>query len=233
MCYEAIGGSDGPNEYVDDLTEVDEVERVVKSMLTENTGRHPLDSGDHYGRNHEENRANPPWERSRTLVSEDYVLRNVYHHLAEWLRRDGTCTRLERALYGVGADSDDSWLTDMKEVAAELHNGTGEPQVFNSYNHEFGALSQDIQAVGFETRGGSFVFLQVHGGCDIRGGYTKPRAFRAHWMEVLSHEFEFWCHECRWSHLESTLDYSVIEDMTRPEDNALVCPDCGEPTIGI
>lgn len=55
--------------------------------------------------------------------------------------------------------------------------GDGDPVVINTYNGE-DLLSQTIQYVYFEVEGqGGYVLLQIHGGCDARGGYTKPRAF--------------------------------------------------------
>lgn len=241
METEATPDSDEQqNEYVDDITETEDVDTVVKSMLTENTGRHMLDSGDHYGRHHEENQENPPWEKPRTLVERDYVTRNVYHHLTDTLERNGACTRLERALYGFGEVSNESWLTDMEEFAQqwgdETYLGGVERndvpvQSFNTYNHEFGSLTQDIQVVGFSWDQYDYVIVQVHGGCDIRGGYTKPRVFRGNWRNVITHEFSFYCDECRWSQLESSLDYDILQDMTRPEENELECPECGSHDV--
>ncbi len=54
--------------------------------------------------------------------------------------------------------------------------GEGEPVTDNSYNHE-NLLSQTIQYTLFCGEYGEFVALQIHGGCDVRGGYTKPRIF--------------------------------------------------------
>ena len=62
--------------------------------------------------------------------------------------------------------------------------GDGEPVTVNSYNEE-NLLDQTILFTYFELRSGpgrggnlgSYVVLQIHGGCDVRGGYTKPRVF--------------------------------------------------------
>jgi hypothetical protein len=54
--------------------------------------------------------------------------------------------------------------------------GDGEPMVVNTYNHE-NLLSQVLQYVYFETDDNSYVILSIHGGCDVRGGYTRPRVF--------------------------------------------------------
>jgi len=66
--------------------------------------------------------------------------------------------------------------------------GDGEPITANSYNEE-SLLDQVILFTYFELRSGrggrggrggriaSYVILQIHGGCDARGGYTRPRVF--------------------------------------------------------
>lgn len=63
--------------------------------------------------------------------------------------------------------------------------GESEPVTVNSYNEE-NLLDQVILFTYFELRTGlgrggnhgSYVVLQIHGGCDVRGGYTRPRVFR-------------------------------------------------------
>jgi hypothetical protein len=62
--------------------------------------------------------------------------------------------------------------------------GEGEPLAVNTYNEE-NLLDQTLLFTYFELRSGlgrggrvnSYVVLQIHGGCDVRGGYTKPRVF--------------------------------------------------------
>jgi hypothetical protein len=46
----------------------------------------------------------------------------------------------------------------------------------NSYNHE-SILSQVIQYCVYYTGEEYLVALQIHGGADVRGGYTRPRIF--------------------------------------------------------
>lgn len=63
--------------------------------------------------------------------------------------------------------------------------GDGEPITVNTYNEE-NLLDQVLLFSYFELRTGpgrgglegAFIVLQVHGGCDVRGGYTRPRVFR-------------------------------------------------------
>jgi hypothetical protein len=63
--------------------------------------------------------------------------------------------------------------------------GEGSPMTVNTYNGE-DLLSQTLQyhyfTIGETDRGGrgsyeQYVVLQVHGGADVRGGYTRPRVF--------------------------------------------------------
>jgi hypothetical protein len=55
--------------------------------------------------------------------------------------------------------------------------GDGNPVTVNTYNNE-DLLSQTIQFTYFEVEhGDAIVMLQIHGGCDVRGGYTAPKLF--------------------------------------------------------
>lgn len=54
----------------------------------------------------------------------------------------------------------------------------GDPITVNSANGE-DMLSQVIQFVYFTWNNEAYIILQIHGGADVRGGYTKPRVFRA------------------------------------------------------
>jgi hypothetical protein len=184
----------GPAIAADDLTK-----RVLAGMLVENTGAHMLDSGGAYGRNHERNRAaagDDPvaWAEARPAVSwdADGVMLDLYHFLGD------------RLCYAEHADRvfhrwaeqwpDESWpeiLDRFREVLrVPLEDVVGE----NTYNGA-DALSQVIQWWAFPVRralglmgdpyrgthevddGDTLVVVQVHGGCDVRGGYTSPRLF--------------------------------------------------------
>jgi hypothetical protein len=67
-------------------------------------------------------------------------------------------------------------LTEQGHEVAGLY-GEGEPMTINTYNDEC-SLSQTLQFIYAEVDGEEFVLLQVHGGCDVRGGYTAPKVFR-------------------------------------------------------
>jgi hypothetical protein len=89
------------------------------------------------------------------------------------------------------ADSERSpyYLSDMEEWANTWHDNRtdyGDARISYSYNWE-NFLSQDIQYLNFEHAGQSFVLLQVHGGADARGGFTRPQVF-----EVNN---SYWAHD--------------------------------------
>jgi hypothetical protein len=54
--------------------------------------------------------------------------------------------------------------------------GDGEPIDVNTYN-EANLLSQTLLFNYFELEKEGYVVLQIHGGCDVRGGYTDPQVF--------------------------------------------------------
>jgi hypothetical protein len=72
---------------------------------------------------------------------------------------------------------------DSLYVASGIY-GDGPPITINTYNEE-NLLDQTLLFTYFELRSrtgrggrvGSYVVLQIHGGCDVRGGYTRPRVF--------------------------------------------------------
>jgi hypothetical protein len=148
---------------------------VIDHQLTENTGRHPLDSGDAYGRNFEENRETHPSEQPTFSVEPEYVVHNIWAFMNQNLRRDHSAVETERALYNWCESRDVSpALTHMETFA---HQRCGEYYSFNTYNDSCHALSQDLQVVSLGGIHAEYKLVQVHGGCDIRGGYTNPRVY--------------------------------------------------------
>src|SRR3990167_10080912 len=72
-------------------------------------------------------------------------------------------------------------------------------ETVNTYNYE-SLLSQTLQYTYYRRADGDYgALVQVHGGCDVRGGYTRPRAFRvwedsALWQDT---RVTVYCSECR------------------------------------
>lgn len=186
---------------MDDATRTRE---VIASMLTENTGRHMLDSGGAYGRHWERNQDRNFQAEQESVLSVKHgyldVTHNLYHWLVEKLEFSEDMQRLfngfvkwyDNRNYEQGwlfyADEFPAWLAEKFGVeCAGLYGDSSGPMTVNTYNGE-DLLSQTIQYVYFELQepvefpnftvwDGVYVLLQIHGGCDVRGGYTAPKCF--------------------------------------------------------
>lgn len=185
---------------------------IVIQMLTTNTGRHILDSGDVYGRNWERNQgrdfASEPkitsearvygWEDGKPGTLELTGTVSLYHWMMHNLEFDANL-QIELDYMIEHEWPNDSGLEvaiKFAEQMQELLNpdayGFFEPRTVNTYNMECD-LSQTIQFVAANLdpcgyRGEeSHLILQVHGGCDVRGGYTMPVVFR---IRTESYEYE-------------------------------------------
>ena len=129
------------------------------------------------------------------------------HNLYHWLvNRLELATELDSIFHGafleaVDEDDDKSYLELMEEfpgwvaehVSTDDYNLTnscddvfceatgiyneGNPLTVNTYNGE-DMLSQTIQYTYFTWNREPYIVLMIHGGADVRGGYTKPRVFR-------------------------------------------------------
>jgi hypothetical protein len=172
-------------------------QRLVAKMLRENTGKHFLDSGGAYGRNFERNKAktirdfaNEP-EESYTYDG-NYLYRtvSVYHFLSK-LELDKLAVEFNKRnvrednwnanadVYGVGEKTWE-WLTNRNDVEVE--------RTFNTYNGD-SDLSQIIQGSYLKINGDGYYLIQIHGGCDARGGYTDARLFKCANYDEVIHEY--------------------------------------------
>jgi hypothetical protein len=190
-----------------------------------------LDSGGAYGRN---------WERNQALGVDGLAAKpavyfdgsrpqkSVFHYLREHLTFapdfDAFWQRFD------DERPNESWLENLEEwfdvlgVKPEADSGfyEGGRLEINTYNNEYDLVDQVLQYSFFELNGADFIALQIHGGCDVRGGYTKPRIFR---IDTSREEFYYdsvsasmFCQNC-----ELRLDYRTgeIEACTdRVEDSA-------------
>lgn len=154
-------------------------EEILFEMLTENTGRHMLDSGGDSGRH---------WQHNQNLTLEamksapamrldtkwgDATL-SVFH----WLSSQLTYEADENAAFYEWAEGKEGhWLELMEEYALENDPDKRFSEISaNSYNYDSN-LSQVIQYQAFERNNTVYMLLQIHGGADVRGGYTAPRVF--------------------------------------------------------
>lgn len=155
---------------------------VLAGMLTENTGTHMLDSGGAYGRN---------WERNQGLSVESFIQApkasidkyggvtiDLFHFLKDRIEFMPEIQAEFDEWANNDKNKDDGWYSLMIEWCDDhkIINGAYNVRGFNSYNDDC-ALSQTIQGDFFEYDNDTYLILQIHGGCDVRGGYTAPKIF--------------------------------------------------------
>jgi hypothetical protein len=176
---------------------------ILKGMFTENTGEHMLDSGgtpkydengkyigssNGSGRKHEINR-NRDFENEKysTVSFTEYDIE--YHvNTFKWLVDRVTFNEKFDDMFHkkfAKKNKEMSWFEMMHVFPEWLVErgfnvtgvfGEGKPVIINTYNEQ-NVLDQVLQFCYWEMNGKGYVALQVHGGCDVRGGYTKPRIF--------------------------------------------------------
>ena len=178
------------------------IKQTVFNMITENTGTHMLDSGGDNNRNWQRNQGltiddlnnQPDATLSFYGIERDdsgkitsaipEISVSIFHKLTSGiLELDDLCHEFnampcndwEGDYYGVSQDQS-NWL---KDKGFEAKNDG-----WNTYNWD-NQFSQVLQGTDLELNGGSmcidggnYVLIQVHGGADVRGGYTDAKLFR-------------------------------------------------------
>lgn len=177
-------------------------QEILISMLKENTGRNMLDSGGAYGRNWERNQereflGEPVGSLKFSVFTDregvehlslDSVL-NVFSWLDERAEFEPYLQKKFDKFAQLPKFEDEHWIPIMEAFANHiggqgLYGDDSGPFVSNTYNGE-DMLSQTLQFAYFEIEDsdddkiddGSYILLQIHGGCDVRGGYTDPKIF--------------------------------------------------------
>lgn len=152
-----------------------ETSAVLAGMFTENTGTHMLDSGGAYGRG---------WQRNQGKIEQDFLdapaaywnygpTLSTFHYLNNNLTFSPVMDRLF-SIFTV--DSEESYFADVDAFAK--HMAGNNYHTFNSYNWET-FLDTVVQWTEFEYNNITYILLSVHGGADVRGGYTRARVFEA------------------------------------------------------
>ena len=183
---------------------MNETQTILAEMLRENTGAHLCDSGGAYGRHHERNAKVDDFTARPYATLDTYVQTtpmptaddpdateptgvefNVTLDLFTWLsERLNYEPKIDAAYQAFDAErEDDHFLQTAQDFASQRNDPDcaefdGGPVTVNSYNGEE-LISQTIQFVEFHDAETDqpMVLLQIHQGCDVRGGYTRPRVF--------------------------------------------------------
>jgi hypothetical protein len=158
-------------------------EQKLIDLFFENTGTHFLDSGGTNGR---------AWQQNQALGVDLFLNRatgeideygcislNTFDYLKRRIELTPLAEELQRALVDFfNEDSERSpWALDdqleaLEAIGGEIKDDNG----FNTYNWE-NFLDTVLQGYVFSYADKPFVLLQVHGGADVRGGYTHPQIF--------------------------------------------------------
>jgi hypothetical protein len=184
---------------------MNDIKQVIYAMLQENTGVHMLDSGGVNGRMWQRNQTkllsdfiNEPevsyeitknyknWKRKRGLYYSVYYTISVFHYLVNALTLDDICNEFnvldvstfnshkkDYDIYGI-SDAQEEWLDGLVE---NHETDITKAKAWNSYNDD-DCLSQTLQGTYCEIDDNYYVFLQIHGGADVRGGYTNVKLFK-------------------------------------------------------
>lgn len=164
------------------------IQKAISDMMKENTGSHMLDSGGAYGRNFEHNKEinflETPYFYDNTDKYGINITYNIFWYLTRFLditpeskKYNAQFQKLYKK-YPEKYDPDlmETFIGELMEVSDDIKCLTS--STINTYNYD-NLLSQILQYTAFENEDTNqvFIILQIHGGCDARGGYTQPRVF--------------------------------------------------------
>ena len=190
-----------------------ETRQLVYEMLTENTGKHFLDSGGTDGR---------MWQRNQKKTIEDfeneeeelyqldakykeiYRTVSVFHYLTNNLEIDDICEEFNRIqeesnnwdadgdVYGVSKEAW-SYINNLARIDYKEENwncvnyfDVEIQRTWNTYNGE-SDLSQILQGANLTIDDEEYILIQIHNGADARGGYTDAKLFKMD--EYCIHEY--------------------------------------------
>jgi len=166
---------------------------TIISMLLENTGKHPMDSGGANGRRWQRNQfrdfeseepitfeVNINYNEDGTVRYRDIIPTITLYH---WLM-GANIEEDERAEeFNALIDSADPWCEDLAFTTEQCYQKLMEwdadiddERCYNTYN-DGDCLDQGIQYQHLTIGDDPYVLISVHGGADVRGGYAASRLF--------------------------------------------------------
>ena len=161
------------------------IEELADRMLKENTGASFLDSGGAYGRHWEKNQGknfkDDPEVTADFYEGESIIpYASLYHWLVEMFELDEVCNEFN----SMEVEDWDSEIWGVSKEGLQWLKDKGFRSVWreNSYNVE-SDLSQIVimtHLVNEDLESAEYFLIQVHGGCDARGGYTDAKLIKAY-----------------------------------------------------
>ncbi len=213
------------------------IQHIIYKMLTETQGKPFIDSGGssnrHWQRNQDKTLDDFINESEQTFEvgfdkdgKADEVLRSVsvFHFLAgsgSNLELDEICEEFNKlnALdedlsdcepYGVKLSAWNYLKSYIDIKIDEYNNKEFKIRVWNTYNHDCD-LSQTLQGANLTINGEDYILIQIHGGCDVRGGYTDAVLFKCEYGIINEYLFEYMDNyeliENELEYIDSMVDY--------------------------
>ncbi len=166
---------------------------TIISMLLENTGKHPMDSGGANGRRWQRNQfrdfeseepitfeVNINYNEDGTVRYRDIIPTITLYH---WLM-GANIEEDERAEeFNALIDKADPWCEDLAFTTEQCYQKLMEwdadiddERCYNTYN-DSDCLDQGVQYQHLTMGDDPYVLISVHGGADVRGGYAASRLF--------------------------------------------------------
>tara|TARA_R110000796_G_scaffold6811_1_gene23938 strand:+ start:1459 stop:2043 length:585 start_codon:yes stop_codon:yes gene_type:complete len=160
----------------------------------ENTGTHFLDSGGTDGRMWQRNQVKTiedfddedeqiieksEWTDNEGKVHDEYERTvSIFHYLGQ-LEIDRVCKQFNKLNTDCKDwEGDIGWGVCQKGADFLERLDFEKKREFNTYNGD-SDLSQVLQGVWLEDQDGdTYLLLQIHGGADVRGGYTDAKLFK-------------------------------------------------------
>ena len=108
---------------------------------------------------------------------EGYIM-NTYKIFIEHLAYDSKMTRRLMALCNRKKNANRDYDECVGEFIESVEDDDGIREGFNTACHDESKLDTDCVYNIFEHNEQEYAVLRIHGGCDLRGGYTVPKVFR-------------------------------------------------------
>ncbi len=233
-----------------------DIKTVIVEMLTEDTGKSMLDSGGCCGRMYQRNQLIESFADRPEAIVEVYghgtdgelmISYDTYHYLTNHLEITAMSEQMNAGLDAIiNTDKNDSYPEDVAEFIANAKkygvDKTGDGT--NTYNYD-NILSQVLQYDIIEYEGDHYIILQIHGGADVRGGYTRPQVFKIgdrDYFIIAQFDISAICECSQWTSDDSGAhwyyDGSTGHDQPAwlhdEENQKVLCPDCkGEVTFQV
>lgn len=153
---------------------------TLTHMFVEPTAHSIIDSGSIYGRAYAHNASRDFSAEPQAKLSTKYdwpeITVNTVQHLDACLEEDVVC-RAFNAIPNETWDGELCWGITAEHDEFLNAIGADVADAWNTYNWD-NCFDQTLQGSRVEINDEEYVLLQVHGGCDVRSGYTDAKLFK-------------------------------------------------------